>query len=260
MASRGVSLVYTRGDEATRKLLVEDLVSVLQGSGTKAATIKVSGDTRIFEEGALGPSAPPPSSSSSNAAASSSNNNSSSTEGGGGGGGGSLSTYRELCSLATDLGQPDLIYKFMDLAHHQSAVNAKRGAAFGFAAVAKLAGAKLDPTHVAALVPKLYRYQYDPNPKVQDSMVLIWRALIDDPKKTIDAHFDAIISELLKEMGGRLWRNRQAAAGALADLIQGIMTIHPPPSFSSISSSSTFLILLLLLLFLLMLKRYKLLI
>lgn len=34
-------------------------------------------------------------------------------------GGGSLSTYQELCSLATELGQPDLVYKFMDLAHHQ---------------------------------------------------------------------------------------------------------------------------------------------
>ena len=26
-------------------------------------------------------------------------------------GGGSLTTYRELCSLATDLGQPDMLYK-----------------------------------------------------------------------------------------------------------------------------------------------------
>ena len=32
---------------------------------------------------------------------------------------GSLTTYKELCALATDLGQPDLIYRFMDLAHHQ---------------------------------------------------------------------------------------------------------------------------------------------
>ena len=34
-------------------------------------------------------------------------------------GGGNLSTYKELCSLATELGQPDLVYKFMDLANHQ---------------------------------------------------------------------------------------------------------------------------------------------
>ncbi len=71
-------------------------------------------------------------------------------------GGAGLSTYQELCSLATDLGQPDLVYKFMDLAHHQQALNTRRGAAFGFANVAKLAGDALAP-HVAQLVPKLYR-------------------------------------------------------------------------------------------------------
>ena len=64
---------------------------------------------QVFEEGALGRA--PPSSSTSTAAGSASG-------GTGGGDGGNLSTYKELCSLATDLGQPDLIYKFMDLAHH----------------------------------------------------------------------------------------------------------------------------------------------
>ena len=29
--------------------------------------------------------------------------------------GGNISTYKELCSLATDLNQPDLVYKFMHL-------------------------------------------------------------------------------------------------------------------------------------------------
>ena len=63
---------------------------------------------QVFEAGALG-QAPP--------------TGSTGGTGGTGGGtgasdGGNLSTYKELCSLATDLGQPDLIYKFMDLAHH----------------------------------------------------------------------------------------------------------------------------------------------
>lgn len=52
-------------------------------------------------------------------------------------------------------------------------------------------------------------------------MVLIWRSLVDDTKKTLDTHFGAIIKELLVEMGGRLWRNRQAACAALGDLLQG---------------------------------------
>ncbi len=70
----------------------------------------------------------------------------------------------------------------MDIAHHQLALNTRRGAAFGFAGIAKLAGADLG-SHVGALVPKLYRYQYDPAPRVRDAMGHIWRALVDDPKK-----------------------------------------------------------------------------
>ena len=80
----------------------------------------------------------------------------------------------------------------------------------------------LIPPHNSLLLP-------NPNPKVQDSMVLIWRALIDDPKKTVDAHFDAIMSELIKEMGGKLWRSRQAACSALSDLIQGTSRLISPP-------------------------------
>ena len=49
-------------------------------------------------------------------------------------GGGSLSTYKELCALATDMGQPDLVYRFMDLANHHASLNSSRGAAFGYAA------------------------------------------------------------------------------------------------------------------------------
>lgn len=75
----------------------------------------------------------------------------------------------------------------------------------------------------------------------------IWRALVPEPKKTVDQHFGAILQELLKvlsgashlvstpedcglhvnvyvpmqEMGGRLWRNREASCNALSDLLQG---------------------------------------
>lgn len=58
--------------------------------------------------------------------------------------------------LANDLGQPDLVYRFMDLANHAAALNSSRGAAFGFASIAKLAGEQLAP-YVASMVPKLYR-------------------------------------------------------------------------------------------------------
>ncbi|MEW5319235.1 MAG: hypothetical protein WDW38_010400 [Sanguina aurantia] len=162
MASRGVSLVYSLGDEATRKTLMAALVGVLQGAPQPKTQVKLSGETQVFEEGAIG-SVP---------------------------GGGGMSTYKELCALATDLGQPDLIYKFM----------------------------------------------YDPNPRVQDAMGAIWRSLVDDPKAAVEAHFGPIIAELLREMGGRQWRNRQAACGALADLVQGRRWAELCPHFGEVWS------------------------
>lgn len=80
--------------------------------------------------------------------------------------GGKLSTYKELCNLANEMGQPDLIYKFMDLANHQTSLNSKRGAAFGFSKIAKQAGDALQP-HLRVLIPRLVRYQYDPDKNVQ---------------------------------------------------------------------------------------------
>lgn len=64
------------------------------------------------------------------------------------------------------MGQPDLIYKFMDLANYQASLNSKRGAAFGFSKIAKLAGDALQP-YLRALIPRLVRYQYDPDKNVQ---------------------------------------------------------------------------------------------
>jgi hypothetical protein len=74
--------------------------------------------------------------------------------------------------------------------------------------------------HVPVLVPKLYRMQFDPNPKVQEAMQAIWQALVDNPREALDANFDAVMKELLKEIGNRLWRNRESACLAIADLMQ----------------------------------------
>lgn len=95
--------------------------------------------------------------------------------------GGKLSTYKELCSLANEMGQPDLIYKFMDLANYQASLNSKRGAAFGFSKIAKHAGDALKP-HLRALIPRLIRYQYDPDKNVQ-----VWSFSLLDKNGTLAA-------------------------------------------------------------------------
>ncbi|KAL8055610.1 hypothetical protein ABFX02_04G067300 [Erythranthe guttata] len=192
LASQGLSIVYEIGDESMKKNLVNALVGTLTGSGKRKRAVKLVEDTEVFREGSVGESPT----------------------------GGKLSTYKELCNLANEMGQPDLIYKFMDLANYQASLNSKRGAAFGFSKIAKHAGDALKP-YLRALVPRLVRYQYDPDKNVQDAMAHIWKSLVADSKQTIDEHLDLIFDDLLVQCGSRLWRSREACCLALADILQG---------------------------------------
>ncbi|ERM99116.1 proteasome-associated protein ECM29 homolog isoform X2 [Amborella trichopoda] len=192
LASQGMSIVYELGDPSMKEDLVKALVTTLTGSAKRKRAVKLMEDSEVFQEGAIGESL----------------------------GGGKLSTYKELCNLANEMGQPDLIYKFMDLANYQASLNSKRGAAFGFSKIAKLAGDALKP-HLALLVPRLVRYQFDPDKNVQDAMGHIWKSLVADPKKTVDEYFDNILEDLLSQCGSRLWRSREASCLALADIIHG---------------------------------------
>ena len=59
-----------------------------------------------------------------------------------------------------------------------------QGAAFGFGTIAAQAGEQLAP-YLHQIVPKLYRYQFDPNPKIQQAMSSIWNALVQDNKNAV---------------------------------------------------------------------------
>lgn len=190
LASKGLSLLYELSDQANRQSLVTQLLETLT-SGRKS-TVAVTEDTRLFDEGTLG-SAPT---------------------------GGSLTTYRELCSLATDLNQPDLMYKFMHLANHHALWNSKKGAAFGFGSIAEKAGEQLKE-HLGAIVPKLYRYRYDPNPGVRASFGSIWAALVKDPIRMVDQYFKEILLDLMQHLTSNEWRVRESSCLALSDLLGG---------------------------------------
>ena len=59
-----------------------------------------------------------------------------------------------------------------------------QGAAFGFSSIAAQAGEQLAP-YLSKIVPKMYRYQFDPNPKIQQAMSSIWNALVTNTKETV---------------------------------------------------------------------------
>ncbi|TDZ26895.1 Proteasome component ECM29 [Colletotrichum orbiculare MAFF 240422] len=183
-ASRGLSLVYEKGDEGLKQDLVKDLVSAFTGNSTQ---IKVENETELFEPGAL-PT----------------------------GEGKSVTSYKDIVSLANEVGDQSLVYKFMSLATNAATWSTR--SAFGrFGLSNILSESEVDPK----LYPKLYRYRFDPNSNVQRSMDDIWKALVKNPNETIGEHFDEIMQDLLKNILGKEWRVRQASCGAISDLISG---------------------------------------
>ena len=132
-----------------------------------------------------------------------------------------IGTYKEICSLASDLNRPDLIYQFMNLAHHNSIWNTRKGAAFGFNTIAEIAREQLQQ-YLPDIVPKLYRYQFDPNPKIQQSMSSIWDSLIkNDNKKIVDLYLKEILTDIEDNMLSNLWRIRESCCNALCDILKG---------------------------------------
>ena len=190
-ASRGLTLVYEKGDKAVKDDLVRDLVGSFTSSQS-TLTGSVDPETQLFEPGAL-PT----------------------------GEGSSVTTYKDIVSLASEVGDPSLVYRFMSLAAN-SAVWSGR-AAFGRFGLGRILADSGDD--YLARNPKMYaalfRYRFDPNANVRSAMNDIWTAVVADPAATIDAHFDSILTDLLKNILTKEWRTRQACCAAIADLIQG---------------------------------------
>ncbi|KAL2161699.1 hypothetical protein VTH06DRAFT_8261 [Thermothelomyces fergusii] len=183
-ASRGLALVYEKGDSSLKGDLVRDLVAAFTGTGPQ---LKVDEDTELFEAGTL-PT----------------------------GEGKSITSYKDIVNLANEVGDPSLVYKFMSLAANAATWSTR--SAFGrFGLSSILSDSEVDPK----LYPKLYRYRFDPNQNVQRSMNDIWKALVKDPKAVLETHFDAIMQDLLKSIFGKEWRVREASCAAISDLVSG---------------------------------------
>ena len=191
-ASRGLGLVYDKGSSDMKESLVKDLIGSFSNDKANLSGT-VSEDTQLFESGAL-PT-----------------------------GDGSITTYKDIMSLASEVGDPSLVYRFMSLASNNAIWSSR--AAFGRFGLSNVLSDSNVNSYLAAnpkLYPKLYRYRFDPNRNVRQSMNDIWNALIKDPSRAINDHFQAIVEDLLVSMlHGKDWRARQASCAAMSDLIQG---------------------------------------
>lgn len=162
---------------------------------------------------------------------------------------GNISTYREICSLASDLNQPELVYRFMHLANHNAVWTSKKGAAFGFSAIATLASDELNK-YLPNIIPRLYRYQFDPTPKIQQSMASIWHAIVPSTHKAVgssllgsfsysvyqcimfpflyqvETYHKEILQDIQVNLTNDQWRVRISCCLALADLLRSNAPIN----------------------------------
>ena len=191
-ASRGLALVYEKGNKSLKDDLIRDLISSFTGNSGLAGKGNVSEDTELFDPGAL-PT-----------------------------GDGSVTTYKDIMSLAAEVQDPSLVYRFMSLASN-NAIWSERAAFGKFGLSNILSDASTDGflAQNPKIYPALFRYRFDPNTNVRNSMNDIWAAIVKEPAKTIDQHFDSIMNDLFKNILGKEWRVRQASCAAIADLVQG---------------------------------------
>uniref|UniRef100_A0A1S4H7M0 Uncharacterized protein n=1 Tax=Anopheles gambiae TaxID=7165 RepID=A0A1S4H7M0_ANOGA len=189
VASRAMGIIFTLSEnedqEAMSNLLLDQLI------GGRRQVQKVVEDTKLFEEGVLGKTPM----------------------------GGNLSTYKELCALASDLNKPEMIYQFMQIANHNATWNSKLGAAFGLQSISKITKLKMEP-YLGKIVPRLFRYKYDPTPKIQNSMISIWDSVVTDAKSTVELYYWDILEDVTKNLTSYEWRTRIACCLAVRDLIK----------------------------------------
>ncbi|KAI5961626.1 ECM29 [Candida pseudojiufengensis] len=196
-ASRGLALVYEMGDVELKEYLVKSLLKSFTQSDTNSITSgSIEENTQLFEPDLLKTND------------------------------GSVSTYKDVLNLAQDAGDPSLVYKFMSLAKSSTLWSSRKGIAYGLESI--LSQSSLDQllstnsNFANRLIPKLFRYRYDPFTSVSQSMDSIWNSIVKDSSKTINDNFTSILNELLSGMGKKEWRVRQASAAALIDLLQSV--------------------------------------
>ncbi|KAJ2628784.1 proteasome component M29 [Coemansia sp. RSA 1290] len=224
VASRALGLLYNMGDASLKEDMVFSLISLFggnAGSSRRAAADggsadvqqalrrQIQSDEPLLEQESLGQTPD---------------------------GHAVNTTYKSILSLASDMQNPSLVYQFMQLATHTAMWNSRCGAAYGMANIIEQARGAIQP-YMKSMVPKLYRYTFDPSPQTQAAMKSIWSALLGPSfqrsaltegetmptsgASVVEQYWDAIMEECLASMGQREWKVRESGCNALASAILG---------------------------------------
>ncbi|CCG82464.1 putative Proteasome component [Taphrina deformans PYCC 5710] len=199
-ANKGIQIVYKRCDKKTKDDLVAQLFSTMTSdAAARQSTAAISADSEIFQPGTM--------------TVGTGTNES------------SISTYKDICSLAMDAGNTSLVYSFLSLASSSAMWSTRQGVALGLNSLLADSDTADDlrksPEVLSRLLPKLFRYKHDPSAKVAKSMNAIFQQLYPDVKAALDDNFESVCSELLKSLSDQSWRVRESAGRAMATLITG---------------------------------------
>ena len=136
----------------------------------------------------------------------------------------SLMIIKELCSLAFDFGNNDLVYWLLAIL---SAAIAENDAKLNFSLKISTRGSSNTSVTIARqpdqtlkrLLPKLFRCQFDPDTGISSAVMSINTALFKDLNACITQTLDSVISELLKCFADRNLSKRVASIRAFCSLI-----------------------------------------
>jgi len=206
-AGRGLEILFelSHGDKSLQNSLLSTLVSSFtdDASAKKHTAGTLTAETQVFEPGAL-PSEPQ--------------------------GGKSISTYKDVLNLANETGDSSLVYKFMSLSANSQIWTGRKGMAFSLQQIlarSELASQIFDGSELGRrLIPKLFRYLYDPVEVTKTAMKNIWLSLIPSSKRSsvIKLYMPEISAQIFAGVVEREWRVRQASTLALSDLVsQGLI-------------------------------------
>ncbi|SCU93412.1 LADA_0G02960g1_1 [Lachancea dasiensis] len=195
-ASRGLGLIYEISSKEMKDNMLKGLLKAFADPKAEQgmSTLAITADSQLFEPGSMNT------------------------------GDGSLSTYKDILSLASEAGDPSMVYKFMPLARNSALWSSRKGMAFGLTSIFSQAGldniSENNALSTKKLIPLLFRYRFDPYRNVADAMNGIWHTLVKNPGQIITQYRIPILDSVLQGMTVKDWRVREASTVALMDLLE----------------------------------------
>ncbi|KTW30115.1 hypothetical protein T552_00593 [Pneumocystis carinii B80] len=190
LASKGLKLLYEKCSEEMKSSLVNDLILCL--TSKKKIKRTITSETELFDHEIHR------------------ENNT------------SISTYGDVCSLATELGNPELVYQFLNISSNSTIWQTRKGVAFSINEIissnTKIDIIKNNPELFKKMISCLFLYKFHPISDVKKVMENIFNIFVNLEK--ISEFNKDIMDRLLKGLGDQSWYIREASCNALADFLQ----------------------------------------